>query len=89
MKLNSATKKEIFKKFGGSDNNTGSAEAQIALFTQRIDHMTEHLQTYKKDYSTQRSLITLVGKRRSLLDYLHKTNIERYRAIISSLNIRK
>ncbi|MFM8431638.1 MAG: 30S ribosomal protein S15 [Bacteroidota bacterium] len=89
MKLNSATKKEIFKKHGGSETNTGSAEGQIALFTQRIEHMTDHLRTYKKDYSTQRSLITLVGKRRSLLDYLQKTNIERYRAIISSLNIRK
>lgn len=89
MKLNPVTKKEIFKKFGGSETNTGSAEAQIAMFTKRIEHMTEHLQTYKKDYSTQRSLISLVGKRRSLLDYLHKNNIERYRAIISSLNIRK
>jgi small subunit ribosomal protein S15 len=89
MKLNPATKKEIFKKFGGAETNTGSAEGQIAMFTQRIEHMTQHLQTYKKDYSTQRSLISLVGKRRSLLDYLHKTNIERYRAIISSLNIRK
>lgn len=89
MKLNSATKKEIFKKFGGTETNTGSAEAQIAMFTQRIEHMTQHLQTYRKDFSTQRSLISLVGKRRSLLDYLQKTNIERYRAIINSLNIRK
>lgn len=89
MKLSSEAKKDIFKKFGGSEANTGSAEAQIALFTQRIEFMTQHLQTFKKDFSTQRSLIGLVGKRRSLLDYLHKTDIERYRKIINSLNIRK
>jgi small subunit ribosomal protein S15 len=82
-------KKEIFKKFGGSEKNTGSTEAQIAMFTDRITFMTEHLQKSKKDFSTQRSLIRLVGKRRSLLDYLQKTDIERYRKIINDLNIRK
>ena len=87
--LNSAEKKEIFKKFGGSEKNTGSAEAQIAMFSERISFMTNHLQKSKKDYSTQRSLIRLVGKRRSLLDYLQKKDIERYRKIISDLNIRK
>ena len=87
--LAAETKKGIFKKFGGSEKNTGSAEAQIAMFSERINFMTEHLQKSKKDFSTQRSLIRLVGKRRSLLDYLQKTNIERYRKILSDLNIRK
>lgn len=89
MLLNSASKKEIFKKHGKSETNTGSAEAQIAMFTQRINHLTDHLKGARKDFSTQRALITLVGKRRSLLDYLHKTDIMRYRAIISELGIRK
>lgn len=82
-------KKSIFKKYGNSEKNTGSAESQIALFTERINSMTQHLQVKKKDFSTQRSLIALVGKRRSLLDYLQMINIERYRKIISELNIRK
>ena len=87
--LAAETKKGIFKKFGGSETNTGSAEAQIAMFSERINFMTEHLQKSKKDFSTQRSLIRLVGKRRSLLDYLQKTDIERYRKILTDLNIRK
>jgi small subunit ribosomal protein S15 len=82
-------KKKIFKKFGSSEKNTGSAESQIALFTERINSMTAHLQESKKDFSTQRSLIALVGKRRSLLDYLKKKEINRYREIIKELNIRK
>ncbi|MBK7852887.1 MAG: 30S ribosomal protein S15 [Bacteroidetes bacterium] len=89
MKLNSEAKTSIFKKFGGSEKNTGSTEAQIALFTERISFMTQHLQVAKKDYSTQRALINLVGKRRSLLDYLQKKDIERYRKILTDLNIRK
>ena len=87
--LSTEAKKSIFKKFGGSEKNTGSAEAQIAMFTERITFMTQHLQVSKKDFSTQRSLIRLVGMRRSLLDYLQKKDIERYRKIISTLNIRK
>ena len=87
--LSTEAKKGIFKKFGGSETNTGSAEGQIALFTERITFMTQHLQKSKKDFSTQRSLIRLVGKRRSLLDYLQKKDIERYRKIISNLSIRK
>lgn len=89
MLLTTESKKEIFKKYGKADTNTGSSEAQIAMFTQRINHLTEHLRGSKKDFSTQRSLISLVGKRRSLLDYLHKTDITRYRAIIAELGIRK
>lgn len=87
--LSKEAKKAIFKKMGGSETNTGSAEGQIAMFSERITFMTGHLQKSKKDYSTQRSLIRLVGKRRSLLDYLQMIDIERYRKIISDLNIRK
>jgi small subunit ribosomal protein S15 len=89
MLLTTETKKEIFKKHGNSETNTGSAEGQIALFSHRINHLTEHLKVFKKDYSTQRALIRLVGKRRSLLDYLQKKEIGRYRAIIAELGIRK
>ena len=89
MILTSEKKKSIFQKFGGAEKNTGSAEAQIALFTERINELTEHLKTQKKDFSTQQSLIKLVGKRRSLLDYLHKTKIDRYRKIVSDLGLRK
>ena len=89
MLLTSEAKKEIFKKYGKSETNTGSAEGQIALFSHRINHLTDHLKTSKKDFSTQRALIRLVGKRRSLLDYLYKTDINRYRAIIAELGIRK
>ncbi|MHB1278972.1 MAG: 30S ribosomal protein S15, partial [Bacteroidia bacterium] len=71
------------------DTNTGSAEGQIALFTHRINHITEHLKINKKDKSAELSLIKLVGKRRSLLDYLTKTDVFRYRAIIKELNLRK
>ncbi|MDR9397754.1 30S ribosomal protein S15 [Salibacter sp.] len=89
MYLTSEKKKEIFKEFGGSESNTGSAEGQIALFTHRIDHLTKHLKENKKDASTRRALIALVGKRRSLLDYLKAKDIERYRAIIKKLKLRK
>ena len=89
MYLTAEKKQEIFKKFGKSETNTGSAEGQIALFTYRINHLTEHLKINKKDHSTQRALLRLVGKRRSLLDYLKDRDIERYRAVIKDLNIRK
>lgn len=89
MYLTSEVKKDIFKKHGGNDKNTGSAESQVALFTHRIDHLTGHLKKNKKDFGTQRSLLNLVGKRRALLDYLKNTDISRYRAIIKTLDIRK
>ncbi len=89
MRLTAETKKEIFAQHGGSESNTGSAEAQIAMFTHRIKHITEHLKVNKKDTSAELSLIKLVGKRRALLDYLTKKDIFRYRAIIKELNIRK
>ncbi len=82
-------KKEFFKNYGKSEFDTGSAEGQIALFTYRIKHLTEHLKINKKDLVTRRSLVLMVGKRRKLLDYLKKKDIERYRSIIKKLSIRK
>lgn len=89
MYLDSEKKKEIFKQHGGSEVNTGSTEGQIALFTYRISHLTEHLKKNRKDYGTQRALQLLVGKRRSLLDYLKAKDIERYRAIVKELGLRR
>ncbi|HQB27387.1 MAG TPA: 30S ribosomal protein S15 [Paludibacter sp.] len=89
MYLTAEKKQEIFGKYGKSNTDTGSPEAQIALFTYRINHLTEHLKRNKKDFSTERALVMLVGKRRRLLDYLIKVDIERYRAIIKELGIRK
>ena len=89
MYLTKEIKQEIFEKYGKSNTDTGSPEAQIALFSYRISHLTEHLKSNKKDYNTERSLKRLVGKRRRLLDYLTANDIERYRAIIKELGIRK
>lgn len=91
MYLTSEIKKEIFKTNGTAKSvtDTGSPESQIALFSHRIAHLTEHLKVNKKDYSTQLGLMKLVGKRRRLLNYLQKTEISRYRAIIAQLNLRK
>ena len=69
--------------------DTGTSESQIALFTYRINHLTDHLKVNKKDHSTRLGLLKLVGKRRRLLDFLYKNEIERYRAIIAKLNLRK
>jgi small subunit ribosomal protein S15 len=88
MYLTKEVKAEIFAKHGEA-TNTGKAEAQIALFTFRINHLTEHLKRNRHDYNTERSLVKLVGKRRSLLDYLKNTEINRYREIIKVLGIRK
>ena len=88
MYLNPEVKKAIFAKHGGSETNTGSTEGQIALFTYRISHLTEHLKKNRKDFGTQRSLQLLVGKRRSLLDYLKSNDIEKYRALIKELGLR-
>jgi len=87
--LTNEKKEEIFEQYGKSNSDTGSAESQIALFTYRINHLTEHLKTNRKDYGTQRALLKLVGKRRKLLDYLKHKDIERYRAIIKALKLRK
>ena len=89
MYLTTEKKQELYKEYGSSAENTGSAEGQIALFSYRINHLTGHLKDNKKDFSTQRSLIKLVGKRRRLLDYLKERDIDRYRAIIKSLKLRK
>ena len=89
MYLDSSKKKDFFKKFGKGESDTGSSEGQIALFSHRIKHLTNHLKFNKKDFNTQRSLIRLVGKRRDQLDYLKNKDIERYRAIIKKLNIRR
>lgn len=89
MYLDSAKKAEIFEKYGKSNTDTGSPESQIALFSYRISHLTEHLKSNHKDYSTERALKMLVGKRRRLLDYLAEKDINRYRNIIKELGIRK
>lgn len=89
MYLTKEKKEEIFAKHGKSNSDTGTSECQIALFSYRISHLTGHLKANPKDFATERSLKILVGKRRSLLDYLKHKNIERYRAIIKELGIRR
>ncbi len=91
MYLSKDKKEELFENHGRlkSKSDTGSPEAQIALFSFRINHLTAHLKNNKKDYSTQQGLLRLVGKRRKLLNYLQKVDIERYRAIIAELELRK
>jgi small subunit ribosomal protein S15 len=89
MYLTSEKKQELFKSFGTSEIDTGTAEGQIALFSYRINHLTEHLKKNKKDFSTQQALIKLVGKRRRLLDYLRVKDIARYREIVKALKLRK
>ncbi len=89
MYLSKEKKAEIFKQYGGTEKNTGSTEGQIALFTHRINYLTEHLKKNHKDFNTERSLVKLVGKRRSLLDYLKSNDIEKYRSLIKELGIRK
>lgn len=87
--LTSEKKQELFGQYGTSKVDTGSPESQVALFTYRINHLTEHMKANRHDYGTQRALLRLVGKRRQLLDYLKKVDIERYRALIKALGIRK
>jgi small subunit ribosomal protein S15 len=91
MYLTSSIKQDLFKKhgFGKKNEDTGSAESQIALFTHRINHLTEHLKNNKKDFSTQNGLLKLVGKRKKLLNYLQKTDINRYRSLLTELDLRK
>ena len=89
MYLNKDVKEGNFKKHGKSEKDTGSTEGQIALFSHRIDHLSNHLKKNKKDFNTERSLVKLVGKRRHLLDYLKAKDIERYRSIIKELGLRK
>jgi small subunit ribosomal protein S15 len=89
MYLTQEEKNELFAKHGKDKNDTGSTEGQVALFTKRIAHISQHLQTNRKDFNSERSLVAMVGKRRSLLDYLMKKDIMRYRAIIKELGLRK
>lgn len=88
-KMNAINKAEIIKEYALKEGDTGSPEVQIALLTARINHLTEHLKTHKGDHHSRRGLLMMVGKRRGLLDYLAKIDIERYRSIISRLGIRK
>ena len=89
MYLDAKKKTSLIKKYGKSDIDTGQSESQIAIFTERINHLTEYLKERKKDNNTKRSLVLLVGKRRRMLEYLKKKDIERYRKIIQSLKLRK
>lgn len=89
MYLSKEVKENIFEKHGKSKVDTGSPEGQIALFTYRINHLTEHLKRNKKDNNTKKALVRLVGKRRAMLDYLVKTDILRYRAIVQELGLRR
>lgn len=91
MKLTNQNKEDLFKTFGfkQSEKDSGSSESQIALFTHRIKHLTEHLSVKKKDYAAKLGLLKLVGKRKRLLAYLKRENLDRYRNIITSLGLRK
>ncbi|MBR1387804.1 MAG: 30S ribosomal protein S15 [Alloprevotella sp.] len=89
MYLDSEKKQEIFGTYGKSNSDTGSCESQIALFSYRIAHLTEHVKANRKDHMTERALVMLVGKRRALLNYLKSRDIERYRAIVKKLGLRK
>ncbi|MCI5819736.1 MAG: 30S ribosomal protein S15 [Acidaminococcus sp.] len=87
--MDKARKQEIITKFGRKEGDTGSPEVQVALLTERITELTEHLKVHKKDHHSRRGLLMMVGQRRNLLEYLKKTDIERYRALISELGLRK
>ena len=87
--LDSEKKKEIFGKYGQSNSDTGSVESQVALFSYRIAHLTEHMKVNRKDHTTERSLVKLVGKRRALMQYLKRNDIARYRALVKALGLRK
>ncbi|MGD8427012.1 MAG: 30S ribosomal protein S15 [Balneolaceae bacterium] len=89
MAITKERKEELIEKYGGSKDNTGSTEAQIAIFTERINDLTDHLKDQTKDHASRRGLLKLVGKRRKLLNYLKGKDIEKYRELISDLGIRK
>ncbi|PZD77609.1 30S ribosomal protein S15 [Mesonia sp. K7] len=89
MYLTKEDKQKLFAEHGSGKTDTGSTEGQIALFTKRISHISDHLKTNQKDFNSERSLVSLVGKRRRLLDYLKKKDITRYREIVAKLGLRK
>jgi small subunit ribosomal protein S15 len=88
MSLTQEKKQELIQKFGRSDDDTGSAEVQIALLTERINELTEHLRSHRKDHHSRRGLLMLVGKRRRLLRYLERADLERYRKVVADLGLR-
>ena len=89
MAITKDRKTEIIDSYRREPNDTGSPEVQIALLTERIRHLTEHMKVHKKDFHTQRGLLMLVGRRRRMLDYLRRNDVERYRALIAKLGIRR
>ena len=89
MSLKKEEKNNLIKEHGSNDKDTGSVEVQVALFTERINQLTEHLRLHPKDFACRRGLLRLVGKRRNLLNYVHKNDVERYRALIGKLGLRK
>ena len=89
MPLTKETKQELIGKFGREDGDTGSAEVQVALLTERINHLTDHLRTHRKDHHSRRGLLMLVGRRRRFLNYLQRSNLERYRELIKELGLRR
>jgi small subunit ribosomal protein S15 len=89
MPLTKEEKQELIGKFGREDGDTGSAEVQVALLTERINHLTEHLRTHPKDHHSRRGLLMMVGKRRRLLRYLEHADLERYRAVVADLGLRR
>ena len=89
MAVTKEKKQEIIKKYGSGDNDSGKAEVQVAILTERINDLRDHFSDHKKDHASRRGLMQMVGKRRRLLDYMKRKDIERYRIIIKELNIRK
>jgi small subunit ribosomal protein S15 len=89
MTLTTERKRELAAKFGKSEQDTGSTEVQIAMLSERINHLTEHLRTHRKDHHSRRGLLMLVGKRRRFLNYLQRSNLERYRELIKELGLRR
>jgi len=89
MSLTQEKKQELIEKFGRSDGDTGSTEVQVALLTERINELTEHLRSHRKDHHSRRGLLMLVGKRRRLLRYLESNDVERYRALVAELGLRR
>lgn len=89
MTMTKDRKLELIKEFGQNDKDTGSAEVQIALLTERINELTEHFKTHKKDFASRRGLLKLVGRRRNLLNYVRNSDVERYRTVVKALGLRK
>jgi small subunit ribosomal protein S15 len=89
MSLETVAKANVINQYRLHETDTGSPEVQVALLSQRIEYLTEHFKTHKKDHHSRRGLLKLVGKRRRLLDFLKKSDLERYRKVVTSLNLRK